>query len=71
MKSFCNLIGLIVEQHVFKILTNPYVLLTNKPNLFQNSTVFETGLSGFHSLTFNESKLRFQKQKTKINTFHN
>ena len=41
-------------------------MLTNRPNLFQYSSAFETGLSDFHLLIVAEFKLGFQKPKPKI-----
>ena len=37
--------------------------MTNQPKCFQNSNVFETGLSDFHKLTFTVLKAYFQNQK--------
>ena len=38
------------------------LVLTNRPKSFQNSNIFETGLSDFHKLTFTVLKIYFQKQ---------
>ena len=54
---------------MFKSLENPTcvdLILTNLPKCFQNSNVFETGLSDFHKLTFTVLKAYFQKQKPKV-----
>ena len=45
------------------------LVLTNQPTLFQHSTVLETGLSGFHSLTVTEFITSFQKCKPHIITY--
>ena len=45
------------------------LILTNWPNLFQYSSVFETSLSDFHLLTVTEFKMGFQKLKPKIITY--
>ena len=53
----------------FKNLSKPQcmdLILKNKLNLLQHSTVFETGLSDFHLLTVTEFKMDFEKQKPKI-----
>ena len=42
------------------------LILTNQPNCFQDSNVFETELSYFHLLTVNEFKMGFQKVQPKI-----
>ena len=47
------------------------LILINRPKYFQNSNVFETGLSAFHKLTFSVLKAYFQKQKPKIIKFIN
>ena len=40
--------------------------MTKWPKYFQNSNIFETGLSDFHELTFTVLKAYFQKQKPKV-----
>ena len=47
------------------------LILTNRPKCFQNSNVFETGLSDFHKLTFTVLKVYFQKQKPKVVKYRN
>ena len=72
ISEFCatyNLKNLIKEPTCFKSLKNPTcidLILTNRPKCFQNSNVFETGLSDFHKLTFTVLKAYFQKQKPKV-----
>ena len=77
ISEFCetyNLKNLIKEPTCFKSLKNPTcidLILTNRPKCFQNSNVFETGLSDFHKLTFTVLKGYFQKQKPKIIKYRN
>ena len=73
MKIFCNLNGLkslIIVQTYFKNLNKPTytyeLILANKPNFFQYSTVSEARLSDFGFLTVTEFKLGFQKQNIKV-----
>ena len=71
MINFCDLNGLrnIIVSTCYKHFDNPTsidLILTNHPSYFQHSTVFETGLQGFHLLTITEFKTRFQKQEPKI-----
>ena len=53
------------------------LILANRPNQFQHSSVFEKGLSDFHLLTVTKFKMGFQKLKPKIiayrdcDTFYN
>ena len=42
------------------------VLLTNKPRCFQNSTVFETGLSDFHGLVSTLMRTHIPRLKPKV-----
>ena len=37
-------------------------MLTNHPKCFQNFVIYETGISGFHKLTFTFLKTYFQKR---------
>ena len=77
ISEFCatyNLKNLIKEPTCFKSLKNPTcidLILTNRPKCFQNSNVFETGLSDFHKLTFTVLKAYFQKQKPKVIIYRN
>ena len=72
MEQFCasyNLKSLIKEPTCFKSVDNPScidLILTNHPKCFQNSGVYETGISDFHKLTFTVLKTYFQKAKPKI-----
>ena len=47
------------------------VMNTNKPNHFEHSNVFETGLSDFHLLVVTEFKMGFQKSKFPRTTCRN
>ena len=52
--SFVVALSLIKENTCFKSVQNSScidLILTNRPNSFQNSMVIETGLSDFHKLT--------------------
>ena len=77
ISEFCathNLKNLVKEPTSFKSLKNPTcidLILTNRPKCFQNSNVFETGLSDFHKLTFTVLKAYFQKQKPKVIKYRN
>ena len=72
MEQFCasyNLKSLIKEPTCFKSVDNPScidLILTNHPKCFQNSGVYETGISDFHKLTFTVLKTYFQKAKPRI-----
>ena len=72
MEQFCvsyNLKSLIKEPTCFKRVDNPsYIelILTNHQKCFQNSDVFETGISDFHKLVFTVLKTYFQKTKPRI-----
>ena len=60
---------LIKEPTCFKIPDRPACIdfiLTNRPNLFQHSSTFKTGLSDFHHLTVTEFKMGFHKLKPKV-----
>ena len=74
-KSHCNIYdinclkSLIKEPICFKNPEKPTCIgfiFTNRPNLFQYRSDFETGLSNFHLLTVTEFKMGFQKLKPKI-----
>ena len=47
------------------------LIITNRPNLFQHSSAFETDLSDFHLLMITEFKMGFQKLKPKITAYRN
>ena len=72
MLEFCNrfnLTSLIKENTCFKCVQNPScieLILTNRPNSFQNSMVIETGLSDFHKLTATVLKTSFRKMPPKV-----
>ena len=72
LEQFCasyNLKSLIKEPTCFKSVDNPScidLILTNHPKCFQNSGVYETGISDFHKLTFTVLKAYFQKAKPRI-----
>ena len=72
LEQFCasyNLKGLIQERTYFRRVDNPPcidLILTNHPKCFQNSGVYETGISDFHKLTFTVLKTYFQKAKPRI-----
>ena len=72
MGQFCasyNLKSLIQEPTCFKSVDNPScidLILTNHPMCFQNSGVYETGISDFHKLTFTVLKTYFQKTKPRV-----
>ena len=77
ISEFCatyNLKNLIKKPTCFKSLENStYIdpILTNRPNCFQNSNVFETGLCNFHKLTFTVLRAYFQKQKPSVIKYRN
>ena len=72
MTEFCsifNLTSLIKEKTCFKSVENPScidLILTNRPQSFQNSSVIETGLSDFHKLTITVLKSSFRKKPPKV-----
>ena len=72
MINFCDLNGLrnlIVVPTCYKNFDNATsidLILTNRLNYFQRSTVFKAGLSDFHLLTTTEFKTSFQKREPKI-----
>ena len=56
-------------QTSYKNFDNPTsieLIVTNRPNYFQRSTIFEIGLSDFHLLAITEFKTSFQKREPKI-----
>ena len=72
MKSFCSLkdlTSLIDQPTCYKSPGKPTcidLILTNRPNYFQQNNVFETGLSDFHMMVVTELKMGFQKLKPHI-----
>ena len=68
MNSY-SLRNLVKQKTCFKNPENPAcidLILTNFPRSFQNSNVFETGLSDFHKLTTTVLKQYFPKLKPKV-----
>ena len=64
-----NLKSLLKKPTCFKCVDNPScidLILANHPKCFQNSGVYETGISDFHKLTFTVLKTYFQKAKQRI-----
>ena len=52
--KICNLKHLIKDEICFKNPTKPTcidLIVTNRPNFFQDTVVFETGLSDFHEMS--------------------
>ena len=72
MKEFCeiyNLKNLVKAPTCYKNPLNPScidLIITNKPNSFQNTKMIETGLSDFHKLSVSVLKTIFKKQPPKI-----
>ena len=72
LNDFCklnNLKNLIREHACYKNPLNPScidLIITNRPNSFQDTNVIETGLSDFHKLTLSVMKMFFKKQPPKI-----
>ena len=77
MEQFCasyNLKSLLKEPTCFRSVDNSScidLILTNHPKCFQNSGVYETGISDFHKLTFTVLKTYFQKAKPRIIKYRN
>ena len=73
--NFCatySLTSLIKSKTCFKNPDNPScidLILTNRPFCFQNSSVYETGLSDFHKMTITIMKSNFQKQAPNVITY--
>ena len=72
MSEFLNMYSLknlVSQKTCFKNPENPScinLILTNCSRSFQNTGVFETGLSNFHKLTFTVLKQCYPKQKPKV-----
>ena len=75
MKLFCETYDL---SSLIKVLTcykNPekpsfiVLLLTNRPESFQNSSFLETGLSDFNKMTVTVIKTAFEKRKPRVSYF--
>ena len=77
MQVFCNnynFKNLVKEPTCFKNIEKPTcidLILTNRPLCFQNTIVFDIGLSDFHKLTITTMKANFQKQKPIILNYRN
>ena len=75
MEGFCslnNLESLISKPTCYKYHENSTcidLILTNRPGYFQQSNVFETGISDFHLLIVTQIKTGFQKKLPKIITY--
>ena len=64
-----NMKNLVKEKTCYKNPKNPScvdLIITNCPRGFQNTTAFETGLTGFHKMTATVLKSRYPKQKPNI-----
>ena len=64
-----NLKNLVKQKTCYKNPENPScidLILTNSHRSFQNTNVFETGLSDFHKMTVSVLKSHFPKQKPNI-----
>ena len=72
MSNFLNIYNmknLVKEKTCYKNPENPScidLILTNCQRSFQNTNVFETGLSDFHKLTVTVLKSHYPKQKPNI-----
>ena len=72
MTPFCSLndlTSLLDQPTCYKNPDKPTctdLILTNRPNYFQQNNVFETGLSDFHMMVVTELKMGFQKLKPDI-----
>ena len=70
MKNFCQSYGLknlINEPTCYKNTNNPSsidVILTNRPNSFQNSMAIETGLSDHHKIGLNSTQNVHKKDRS-------
>ena len=77
MSDFCelfNLKNLVKDPTCYKNPENPScidLILTNRLNSFQDTRVFETGLSDFHKLTATVLKTCFKKKPPKIISYRN
>ena len=77
VENFCGAYGLKSLIKVPTCYKNPLapkcidLILTNRPKSFQNSNVYETGLSDFHKLTFTVLKMFYDKQKPQVVNYRN
>ena len=75
LKDFCNLYSLtslINKATCWKNSTRPTCIdltLTNRPVIFQNTNVIETGLSDFHKMVVTIMKTTSRKLKSKIRNY--
>ena len=75
MNAFCGryiLSSLIKEPTCYKTPVNPsciYLILTNSPRSFQNSSIVEAGLSDFHRMIVTVLKTAFQSLLPKIRNY--
>ena len=72
VSDFCEIYNL---KHLIKVKTcfkNPTkstcidLIVTNRPKCFQDTVVFETGLSDFHKISVTVMKMYYTKQKPSI-----
>ena len=64
-----NLQHLIKDKTCFKNPTKPTwidLIVTNRPKCFQDTVVFETGLSDFHKMSVTVMKMYYAKQKPSV-----
>ena len=69
-----NLKNLVKQKTCYENPENPScinLILTNSHRSFQNTNVFETGLSDFHKITVSVLKSHFPKQKPNIFSYRN
>ena len=72
VSDFCEinyLKHLIKDKTCFKNPTEPTcidLIVTNRPKCFQDTVVFETGLSDFHKMSITVMKMYYTKQKPSI-----
>ena len=76
-KSFCQIYNfkkLLDKPTCYKNPQNPScvdLIKTNKSRSFQNSSTFETGVSGFHKMTLTVLESTFAKQKPRLLNYRN
>ena len=77
MQDFCSVYSLknvVNKPTCFKNIVHPScidLIFTNKPRSFQNTSVMENRLSGFHILTVTVMKSKFEKQVPKVLIYRN
>ena len=68
MQEFCEsyfLENIVKKPTCFKNLAKStciYLIITNKPGMFQNGKTYETGLSDFHKLVVSTMKPSYKKR---------